>query len=32
MYIGDWMERGARYWPDKVAVVDVAANASATRR
>jgi acyl-CoA synthetase (AMP-forming)/AMP-acid ligase II len=22
MYIGDWMARGARYWPDKVAVVD----------
>jgi fatty-acyl-CoA synthase len=24
MYIGDWMARGARYWPDQVAVVDVA--------
>lgn len=24
MYIGDWMERGARYWPDNLAVVDVA--------
>jgi len=24
MYIGDWMERGARYWPDKLAVVDLA--------
>jgi len=23
MYIGDWMGRGALYWPDKVAVVDV---------
>lgn len=22
MYIGDWMARGARYWPDNVAVVD----------
>ena len=24
MYIGDWMARGARYWPDDTAVVDVA--------
>lgn len=24
MYIGDWMGRGALYWPDNVAVVDVA--------
>lgn len=24
MYIGDWMERGARYWPDNLAVVDLA--------
>ena len=24
MFIGDWMERGARYWPDNLAVVDVA--------
>jgi fatty-acyl-CoA synthase len=24
MYIGDWLERGERYWPDNVAVVDVA--------
>ena len=24
MYIGDWMGRGAMYWPDRVAVVDVA--------
>ncbi|EYF01554.1 acyl-CoA synthetase [Chondromyces apiculatus] len=24
MYIGDWMERGERYWPDALAVVDVA--------
>ena len=24
MYIGDWMERGERYWPDAPAVVDVA--------
>ncbi len=24
MYIGDWMGRGATYWPDKLAVVDVA--------
>ncbi len=24
MYIGDWMGRGAIYWPDKLAVVDVA--------
>ncbi|MEZ4428651.1 MAG: AMP-binding protein [Nannocystaceae bacterium] len=24
MYIGDWMERGERYWPERVAVVDVA--------
>jgi fatty-acyl-CoA synthase len=23
MYIGDWMERGERYWPDALAVVDV---------
>jgi fatty-acyl-CoA synthase len=22
MYIGDWMARGARYWPDNIAVVD----------
>jgi fatty-acyl-CoA synthase len=24
MYIGDWMERGERYWPNALAVVDVA--------
>ncbi len=24
MYIGDWMARGALYWPEQVAVVDVA--------
>jgi fatty-acyl-CoA synthase len=24
MYIGDWLERGERYWPDAPAVVDVA--------
>jgi fatty-acyl-CoA synthase len=30
MYIGDWMERGERYWPDKTAVVDVAAAARYT--
>ena len=24
MYIGDWMGRGATYWPDNLAVVDVA--------
>lgn len=24
MYIGDWLERGERYWPDNLAVVDVA--------
>lgn len=24
MYIGDWMERGERYWPDQEAVVDLA--------
>lgn len=24
MYIGDWMGRGATYWPDRLAVVDVA--------
>ncbi len=24
MYIGDWLERGERYWPDNMAVVDVA--------
>ena len=24
MYIGDWLERGERYWPDNVAAVDVA--------
>lgn len=24
MYIGDWMERGARYYPDALAVVDTA--------
>ncbi|MGH2523074.1 MAG: class I adenylate-forming enzyme family protein, partial [Anaerolineales bacterium] len=23
MYIGDWMERGERYWPEALAVVDV---------
>jgi fatty-acyl-CoA synthase len=23
MYIGDWLERGERYWPDNIAVVDV---------
>ncbi len=27
MYIGDWMARGARYWPDNTAVVDVARGA-----
>ncbi len=27
MYIGDWMARGARYWPEAVAVVDVARDA-----
>jgi fatty-acyl-CoA synthase len=30
MYIGDWMERGERYWPERTAVVDVAANARYT--
>src|SRR5574341_130108 len=24
MYIGDWMERGERYWPEALAVVDAA--------
>jgi fatty-acyl-CoA synthase len=24
MFIGDWMERGERYWPEALAVVDVA--------
>ncbi len=24
MYIGDWLERGERYWPDALAAVDVA--------
>lgn len=24
MYIGDWMERGERYWPENLAVVDLA--------
>lgn len=24
MYIGDWLERGERYWPENLAVVDVA--------
>jgi fatty-acyl-CoA synthase len=24
MYIGDWLGRGAQYWPDNLAVVDVA--------
>src|SRR5262245_62014909 len=24
MYIGDWLDRGQRYWPENVAVVDVA--------
>ncbi|MDP3047391.1 MAG: long-chain fatty acid--CoA ligase [Chloroflexota bacterium] len=24
MYIGDWLERGERYWPNALAVVDVA--------
>jgi len=28
MYIGDWMERGERYWPDALAVVDVAKGAA----
>ncbi len=27
MYIGDWMARGARYWPGNTAVVDVARGA-----
>src|SRR5947209_890837 len=28
MFIGDWMGRGAMYWPDKLAVVDVARGAA----
>ena len=28
MHIGDWIGRGAMYWPDQVAVVDVAKGAS----
>jgi len=28
MYIGDWMERGERYWPDALAVVDAAKGAA----
>jgi fatty-acyl-CoA synthase len=28
MYIGDWMERGERYWPEALAVVDVAKGAA----
>ena len=24
MFIGDWMGRGALYWPEQLAVVDVA--------
>lgn len=32
MILGDWMERGERYWPDHTAVVDVAADARFTYR
>lgn len=28
MYIGNWLERGERYWPDHLAVVDVARGAA----
>jgi fatty-acyl-CoA synthase len=28
MFIGDWMERGERYWPESLAVVDVAKGAA----
>lgn len=28
MYIGDWMERGEKYWPENLAVVDVAKGAA----
>ncbi len=28
MYIGDWMERGERYWPESLAVVDVGRGAA----
>jgi fatty-acyl-CoA synthase len=28
MFIGDWMERGERYWPEHLAVVDVAKGAA----
>jgi fatty-acyl-CoA synthase len=28
MYIGDWLERGERYWPENLAVVDVAKGAA----
>ncbi len=32
MFIGDWMERGERYFPDALAVVDVAAKGRFTYR
>ncbi len=30
MYIGDWLERGERYWPDNLAAVDLAKGARYT--
>ena len=32
MYIGDWMERGERYWPENLAVVDIAKDLRLTYR
>ena len=32
MYIGDWMERGQRYWPDNLAVIDPARGERLTYR
>ncbi|MCB9565650.1 MAG: long-chain fatty acid--CoA ligase [Myxococcales bacterium] len=32
MYIGDWMERGERYWPENLAVVDLARDLRVTYR
>jgi len=32
MYIGDWMERGERYWPENLAVVDLAKDLRLTYR
>ncbi len=32
MYIGDWMERGERYWPENLAVVDLSRGLRLTYR